>query len=98
MVLFVSSILSIPCVVLTLLAGLMDAYELYVFHRDVSVRNVMIRDKTNPFYSKYSRVRSVGILNDWDHAIKFHPRSPVHEYRTVSLPFYLSLPLELTIE
>ena len=44
----------------------------------------MIRDPTNPAYSKYARARTVGILNDWDHAIIVTLDRIVHDYRTVS--------------
>ncbi|KAK7686021.1 hypothetical protein QCA50_010832 [Cerrena zonata] len=60
----------------------LDVYELHMYHRDVSVRNIMIRDKTNPAYLRYKHARSTGILNDWDHAIKFDLRPITHEYRT----------------
>ena len=57
---------------------------MHILHRDVSVRNVMIRDPTNPAREKYSRQWTVGILNDWDHAIFCIAGRPVHNYRTVS--------------
>ncbi|KAK7686002.1 hypothetical protein QCA50_010813 [Cerrena zonata] len=63
------------------------AYKKKAFHRDVSGKNVMIRDFTNPATSKYPGVRSVGILNDWDHAIIFGPRTKAHEYRTGTWAF-----------
>ena len=44
----------------------------------------MIRDPTNPAYSKYTHPLTVGILNDWDHAIIVTLVRIVHEYRTVS--------------
>ena len=66
------------------MAGIDGAFHLNIFHRDVSVRNIMIRDPTNPAYSKYARPRTVGILNDWDHAIIVTFDRIVHDYRTVS--------------
>ena len=44
----------------------------------------MIRDPTNPAYSKYAHPRTVGILNDWDHAIIVTLDRIVHDYRAVS--------------
>ncbi|KAK7686023.1 hypothetical protein QCA50_010834 [Cerrena zonata] len=66
---------------------ILDVYELHVFHRDISVRNIMIRDSTNPASLRYQHARSTGILNDWDHAIKFSPRPITHEYRTGTWAF-----------
>ncbi|KAK7685998.1 hypothetical protein QCA50_010809 [Cerrena zonata] len=66
---------------------ILDVYELHVFHRDISVRNIMIRDKTNPAYLRYNHARSTGILNDWDHAIKFDLCPITHEYRTGTWAF-----------